>query len=71
MNVIYRKHFRDYAEGHIYLDKPGAVTIELTGAASMTQEELDFYGGIMAAALNNLTPEQRKEAKRLAKLSRV
>lgn len=71
MKVTYARHYRDHAEGHIHLEKPGAVTIGLTGAASMTQEELDFYGGIMAAALNNLTPEQRKEAKRLAKLSRV
>ena len=71
MKVAYSKHYRENAEGHIFMDKPGAVTIGLTGAASMTQEELDFYGGIMADAIKNMTPEQRKESRRLAKLSRI
>jgi hypothetical protein len=28
----------------------------------MTQEELDFYGEILAAAVRNMTPEQRERA---------
>jgi hypothetical protein len=51
--ATYKKHYHnDYAEGHIYLDKEGACTITLEGAASMSQDELDKYGEIMAEALN-------------------
>jgi len=50
--ATYRKHGYDHAEGHIYLDKEGACTITLEGAASMSQDELDKYGEIMAEALN-------------------
>tara|TARA_R100001244_G_scaffold70684_1_gene57319 strand:- start:1085 stop:1285 length:201 start_codon:yes stop_codon:yes gene_type:complete len=52
--ATYHKHFLDItqAEGHIYLDKEGACTITLSGAASMSQDELDHYGEIMAEALN-------------------
>ena len=51
--ATYKKHYHDdYAEGHIYLDKEGACTVTLTGAASMSQAELDKYGEIMAEALN-------------------
>jgi len=57
--ATYKKHYNDYPEGHIYLDKEGACTmtisgrmIFLDGAASMSQEELDGYGEIMAEALN-------------------
>ena len=51
--ATYKKHYHDdYAEGHIYLDKKGACTITLEGAASMSQDELDKYGEIMAEALN-------------------
>tara|TARA_Y100000310_G_scaffold339796_1_gene433599 strand:- start:489 stop:677 length:189 start_codon:yes stop_codon:yes gene_type:complete len=50
--ATYKKHGYDHAEGHIYLDKEGACTITLEGAASMSQEELDSYGEIMAEALN-------------------
>ena len=50
--ATYRKHHGDSPAGHIYLDKEGACTITLTGAASMPQEELDSYGEIMAEALN-------------------
>jgi hypothetical protein len=69
--VIYRPHFREHAEGHIFLgkDKVGAVTIQLTGAASMRQDELDFYGNLISKALNNLTKEQREEAERLAEIT--
>ena len=48
----YKKHYRDHSEGHIFLDKDGACTITLTGAASMTQDELDYYGELFAKALN-------------------
>ena len=52
--ATYKKHYHDdYAEGHIYLDKKGACTITLEGAASMSQDELDKYGEIMAEGLNN------------------
>ena len=50
--AVYQKHYNDYPEGHIYLDKEGACTITLEGAASMSQDELDKYGEIMAEALN-------------------
>ena len=50
--ATYTKHHRDSPEGHIYLDKEGACTITLEGAASMSQDELDKYGEIMAEALN-------------------
>ena len=50
--ATYKKHYNDYPEGHIYLDKEGACTITLEGAASMSQDELDDYGEIMAEALN-------------------
>ena len=50
--ATYKKHGYDHAEGHIYLDKEGACTITLEGAAAMSQEELDKYGEIMAEALN-------------------
>ena len=63
MKIEYHRHYRPDAEGHIFLDKKGACTIALTGAAAMTQEELDFYGEIMAVALNNMTPAQKKQVK--------
>ena len=50
--ATYKKHHKDSPEGHIYLDKEGACTITLEGAASMSQDELDKYGEIMAEALN-------------------
>lgn len=49
--VHYSTHFRDFPEGHIYINKEDACTITLTGAASMTQEELDTYGKVFAEAL--------------------
>ena len=56
--ATYKKHHGDHPAGHIYLDKEGActitvrATISLDGAASMSQDELDGYGEIMAEALN-------------------
>lgn len=58
LRVAYSRHYRDDAQGHIFLDKEGACTISLVGAASMSQEELDFYGKIMADALANMSPAQ-------------
>lgn len=51
VKVTYSKHHRDYAEGHIFMDKSGACTITLTGAASMSQGELDCYGKVCAKAI--------------------
>ena len=50
--ATYRKHGYDHAEGHIYLDKEGACTITLEGAAAMSQAELDVWGKKMASSLN-------------------
>ena len=53
--AVYLKHYKDAAEGHIYLDKQGflgACTITLKGAVAMSQDELDYYGKVMAEALN-------------------
>jgi len=50
--ATYKKHHKDSPEGHIYLDKEGACTITLSGAASMRQDELDRYAAIMTEALN-------------------
>ena len=51
--ATYKTHYKvGEPEGHIYLDKQGACTITLTGAASMPQHELDHYGRIMADALS-------------------
>ena len=50
--ATYKPHHRDNPEGHIYLDKEGACTITLTGAASMSQNELDLYGNMMAKAIS-------------------
>ena len=50
--ATYKKHYKDSPEGHIYLDKEGACSITLEGAAAMSQDELDRYGEIMAEALN-------------------
>ena len=50
--ATYSKHYFDYPQGHIYLNKGGACTITLEGACSMKQEELDNYAKIMTKALN-------------------
>ena len=51
--ATYSKHYKDFAEGHIFLDKEGACTLTLKGASSMSQEQLDKYAKIMTKALNN------------------
>ena len=66
MKASYRKHHRADPEGHIFIEKPGAVTITLKGAAAMTQAELDFYGEIFAEAIRNMSPGQQKQARGLA-----
>ena len=50
--ATYRKHHGDSPAGHIHLDKEGACTISLEGAASMSQNELDLYGKSMAEGIN-------------------
>ena len=51
--ATYSKHHCDHAEGHIYLDKEGACSITLEGAASMTQDELDAFAAHMVNGLND------------------
>lgn len=51
LKATYSAHHRKHAEGSIFIDKPGACTISLVGAASMTQAELNGYGEIFAKSL--------------------
>jgi len=51
--ATYKKHHKDSSEGHIYLDKEGACTITLEGAASMSQDELDAFAAHMVNGLND------------------
>jgi len=60
--AIYNPHHRQNAEGHIYIEKNGCVTIGLMGASAMTQQELNFFGGIFAAALCRMTAEEIETA---------
>lgn len=65
MIATYHRHYFDHAAGHVCLDKTkGAFVIHLEGAAAMKQEELDFYGELLVSAINNMTPEQRRQTKR-------
>lgn len=57
MKVTYSRHYRPNAEGHVYLYKPGPCTIEVTGAVAMSQEELDWWGEKIAAALRRIKSE--------------
>ena len=51
--ATYKTHYKvGEPEGQIYLDKEGACTITITGAASMRQHELDLYGKSMAEGIN-------------------
>jgi hypothetical protein len=59
----YSKHHSWWAEGHIYIDKPGACTIHLQGAYSMTQEELDALGERIVKLLNKDEERQSKKSK--------
>jgi hypothetical protein len=58
--AVYVKHYKDDAEGHIFLDKSGACTITLIGAAAMPQNDLDRYGTIMAEALQKDHEQSKK-----------
>lgn len=49
----YSRHYFHDARGHVYIDKPGACTITLVGAADMTQTELDHYGELFASAIRD------------------
>lgn len=71
VNSVYRSHFKDDAQGHIFIEKEGACTIGLTGASSMTQKELNFYGELFSNSINTMTPKQVKTAKELLKNRRT
>jgi len=61
MKFTYSRHYREHAEGHIYIDKPGACTVTLTGAASMPQEELDELAELIVKLLNKNNPAHKSE----------
>ena len=50
MKMTYTPHYKDQPEGHIFIKKSGACTITLTGAAAMTQDELNKFGKLFANA---------------------
>lgn len=61
MKFSYSKHYRDprgaWPEGHIFFDVDGGpCTIQLTGADSMSQEQLDQLGETIAKLLNSASP---------------
>lgn len=50
---LYSPHYREHAQGHIYLpnaNEDEAHTINLVGAAAMSQEQLDANAKLIAAA---------------------
>lgn len=50
---IYSKHYRDMAEGHIFIEnKENACTIGLLPSFSMKQSELDEIAEFMCEAVN-------------------
>jgi len=49
----YNGHYKSHSEGHIFIEKEGACTINLTGAASMSQKELNEFGEKIVELLNN------------------
>lgn len=49
----YNAHYKTHSEGHIFIRKEDACTITLTGAASMSQEELNEFGEKIVKSLNN------------------
>jgi hypothetical protein len=50
--MAYSRHYRDDAEGHIFINKEGACTITLTPAQSMSQEELNYFGEMIVDSVN-------------------
>lgn len=61
-NWKFTGHHRDEAEGHIFLGhaKDGACTITLTGAASMSQEELNELGELIVSSVNSASKRNKK-----------
>jgi len=57
----YSPHYTDTAKGHIFINKPGACTIQLEGASSMTQAELDQLAQTMVDAVNRLAPKKKRK----------
>lgn len=57
----YSPHQFDHAEGHIYIDKPGACTVTLTGASSMSQDELNDLGEMIVKLLNKTNPMYKSQ----------
>lgn len=50
---LYSPHYREHAQGHIYLPNANeneAHTIDLVGAAGMSQEQLNANANLIAAA---------------------
>lgn len=48
--------------GYVDLDKPKAVRVDVAGEKRMTRAEVDFWGDLFAAAVRNMTPEQKATA---------
>jgi hypothetical protein len=57
----YSPHNFEHAEGHIYIDKPGACTITLTGAHLMEQKELDDLAEYIVRLLNKSNPMHKSQ----------
>lgn len=57
----YSAHHFDHAEGHIFIDKPGACTVTLTGASSMSQDELNDLGEMIVKLLNKSNPMYKSQ----------
>ena len=69
MRVSYKECCYDHSEflsgfagGYIFLDKEGACTITLTGAAAMSQEELNKWGELIAESLGKAVKGKRRSA---------
>jgi hypothetical protein len=48
----YSPHYRETSQGHLYIKKEGACTIQLEGAYAMSQEELDKFGKLIVDSVN-------------------
>lgn len=63
----YKNHHKYHPEGHIFLDMTidgntySLESITLTGAASMTQGELDYYGELFTKALNQEIDDEQDD----------
>ena len=65
MDAQYVNHHRGDAQGHITIHGPIGMTINLVGAAAMSQMQLDFFGELFEKAIRDMTPEQIEQARRL------